>query len=135
MAIPTFDGESLFTKSAVDSPGAATARFQTEHLPGVDGEFVQGHGLGAREIVASGWLESAGATPAAAHAALKTLLRSKQALVDGQTVATYVGTDAHDYDHCILTSYELRDVAQALAAGGSFRAVVPVEATLRQVAP
>ena len=135
MANPTFDGESLFSKAATDTPGSIAARLQTETMPGVDGEFVQGHGTASREIIATGWLEASGATPAAAHAVLKALLRSKQALVDGQTVATYVGTDAHDYDHCILLAYEPQDKARTSAGGGSFRAVVPVEAVLRQVAP
>ncbi len=135
MAIPTFNGEPLFSKAAADSPGGAVARIQTETMPGVDGEFVQGHGTAAREIVATGWLEASGATPAAAHAALKTLLRANQALVDGQTVATYAGTDAHDYDNCVLVSYEPQDEARTSAGGGSFQAVIPAEAVIRQVVP
>ncbi len=135
MAIPTFDNQPLFSKAAADAPGSISARVQLETMPGVDGQFLQGHGTGGRQIVATGWLEAAGATPAAAHAALKSALRARQSLVDGQTVATYVGTDSHGYDHCLLLSYEPQDRARTSAGGGSYRAVVPVEAVLRQLVP
>lgn len=135
MAIPTFNGQSLFSKAAADLPGAIKVRVHTETMPGVDGEFVQPHGTGARQIAATGWLEGSGATPAAAHQALKTAIRTAQALADGQTVATYVGTDGHSYETCLLVSYEPQAEAQTSAGGGSYRAVVPVEATLRQVVP
>ncbi len=135
MAIPTFNGESLFSRAAADFPGAISVRTYAETLPGVDGEFVQPHGTGARQITATGWLEAAGETPAAAHQALKAAVRARQALADGQTVATYVGTDGHSYENCILISYEPQDRAQASAGGGSYRALAPIEAVLRQVVP
>lgn len=78
MAIPTFNGQSLFSKAAADLPGAIKVRVHTETMPGVDGEFVQPHGTGARQIAATGWLEGSGATPAAAHQALKTAIRTAQ---------------------------------------------------------
>jgi len=135
MAIPTFNGESLFSRAAADMPGKIDVRVRTETMPGVDGEFVQPHGTGARQITATGWLEGAGATPAVAHQALKAAVRTKQALADGQTVATYVGTDGHSYQKCLLVSYELQAGVRTSAGGGSYRAIVPVEVVLRQVVP
>ena len=135
MGIPTFDGVALFSRSADDCPGSVTARVHTETLPGVDGEFVHPHGSAGREITATGWLEATGATPSGAHLALKALLRARQGLVDGRTVATYVGTDAHGYDDCLLISYAPADAAQTSSGGGGYAAVMPVRAVLRQVAP
>jgi len=135
MAIPTFNGTSLFSKAAADLPGKVAVRLHTETMPGVDGEFVQLHGTGARQITATGWLAGAGATPAAAHQALKDAIRTKHALADGQTVASYVGTDGHSYKNCVLVSYEPQDEAQTSAGDGSYSAVVPIEVTLRQVVP
>jgi len=135
MALPTFNGSPLFSKSASDLPGAVDVRIQTETLPGVDGEYVQPHGNAGRDIIANGWLEASGNTPALAHAALKTLLRARQNAADGATVATYVGTDGHDYDNCLLLSYAPTATVETTAGGGTFRAVVPIRAVFRQVAP
>ena len=110
-------------------------RVRTETLPGVDGEYVQPHGTAGRDITTDGWLEASGNTPALAHAALKTLLRARQDAADGATVATYVGTDGHDYDNCVLISCAPQAAVETTAGGGTFRAVVPVKAVFRQVAP
>jgi len=135
MAIPTFNGQELFSRGAAETPGPVAVRIRTETMPGVDGEFLQGHGTGGREIRASGWLEATAATPAAAAAAVKALLRARQGMADGQTLAAYAGADGHEYPHCVLVSYEAAAEVRTCAAGGAFAAAVPAEAVLRQVAP
>ena len=135
MAQPTFNGTALTTAAAIDQPGVPQPRVYTETMPGVDGEYAQPHGRGARMISVSGVLEANGDTAAAAHTALKTAVRSRMDLADGQTVATYIGTDGHNYTNCILISYEMAGPAAVWDAGATWTAQCRVTALLRQLTP
>ena len=107
MAIPTFNSTALFDAAASDMPGQPQARMYIDRMPGANGEYVQPHGKGGRDIFARGLLQGTDASSAAtAHAAFKTALRTKQALADGSTVGNYVGTDATTYGDCVLLSYD-----------------------------
>ena len=133
MSIPTFDASELVTKAARDVPGGIAPRHHAETMPGLDGRFVQPHGTAGRQIAVNGALQATGETPAAAHQALKVALRAKQALVDGQTVADYVGTDGHTYSNCILLSYEPRGQTIVSSAGPPYTATVFVVAGVAQL--
>jgi len=135
MPTPTFNGSALCTAGARDAPGGPEPRIHAETMPGLDGRFVQPHGRGARRIAVRGVLQAAGSTPAAAHQNLKAALRARQALVDGATVATYVGTDGHSYAHCMLTAYEPAGEASISPAGPPYTATLPVTATVAQLTP
>ncbi len=131
MSIPTFSETALFDEAARDQPGPVEARIETQHMPGVDGQFAVCHGRSGRQIVATGRLAATGSTPAEAHQALKTALRSRQELADGQTVADYVGTDAATYRYCLLRSYEMTGPVEisrlsesAVLAGAPCRAIL-----------
>ena len=132
MSNPTFDSEALCGRGAVDIPGTPAARVYIESMPGVDGQFVQIHGRGGRRIAVRGELTASDATPAAAHVALKALIRQRQELVG--TIAPYVGTDGHTYDDCVLMSYR-PGPARITGSGGSYTAVVPVHAEIHQASP
>ena len=135
MSIPTFNGTPLCSAAAAETVGSPQVRLQIESLPGVDGQFVQTHGHGARKIEVRGVLTALGATPAGAHQNLKALLRAKQALADGATVATYVGTDAAAYANCVLTSYEPTAPVHVCPSGSQYKALLHVTAELRQLTP
>jgi hypothetical protein len=135
MSIPTFNGTALCSAAAVETVGSPQVRLQMESLPGVDGQYVQTHGQGGRTIEVRGVLTAAGAAPAAAHENLKALLRARQALADGATVATYVGTDAATYANCVLTSYEPAAPVHVSHSGDSYEALLHVTAQLRQLTP
>ena len=135
MSIPTFYSTALVTRAARDMPRCPQVRLRAETLPGVNGQYVQLHGTGGREIVVRGVLEADGATPALAHQDLKASLRSKQALADGARVADYIGADGATYAHCVLTSYEAVGEVQVSPAESGYRALLFVEAKIRQLTP
>ncbi|MCE5325322.1 MAG: hypothetical protein LLG01_02795 [Planctomycetaceae bacterium] len=136
MSAPTFNNQPLCTHAAKESLGAAAVRVYAETMPGLDGEFIQCHGRGGRDIQVTGVLEMAGATPQAAHQALKHALRDLQALADGMTVATYVGADGCEYDDCIMRAYAPAEAIQVCSNPGGFhRALVCIEATIHQARP
>ena len=132
MSNPTFDFQTLCDRGAVDIPGTPAARVYIESMPGVDGQFVQTHGRGGRRIAVRGELTASDATPAAAHAALKALIRQRQQMVG--TIALYVGTDGHTYYDCVLMSYR-PGPTRITASAGSYTAVVPVRAEVHQASP
>ncbi|MFP4354066.1 MAG: hypothetical protein ACLFUJ_02995 [Phycisphaerae bacterium] len=109
MSIPTFAGMPLFDEAAGDRPASAEIRIQTQHMPGVDGEFVLRCGTGGRDIQATGRISVTGATAIEAHQALKASLGEKQQAVNGRTVASYVGTDGVEYPWCMVRSLEMTD--------------------------
>ncbi len=100
MSIPTFNGTSLCSAAAEETIHSPEVRLRIETMPGLDGEFVQTHGHGGRDIEVRGVLSAAGSTPAEAHQNLKALMLARHNLADGATVATYIGTDAASYDNC-----------------------------------
>jgi len=135
MSIPTFNGVSLCSAAAAETLHAPEVRLRIESLPGVDGQYVQTHGRGGRTIEVRGVLTAAGATPAGAHQNLKALLRAKQALADGATVASYVGTDAAAYGNCVLTSYLPAAPVHVAPSGANYEALLHVTAQLHQLTP
>ena len=135
MPIPTFNGVELASGAVRDLPGCPAVRMLAETLPGIDGQFVQTHGKGAREIVVRGVLSTGGGTPAAAHQTLKLALRDKQTLADGATVATYVGTDGAQYTNCVLTAYEPAGEVQLASGGSGSQAALPVEIHIVHLTP
>ena len=135
MSIPTFNAVALCSAAAVETLGAVDLRLDVDTMPGVDGEYVQFHGRGGRTIEVRGVLSATGATPAAAHQALKALLAQKQALADAATVATYVGTDSASHTNCLLQTYQPTDAVAVNPESGAYRALQHVTATLRQLAP
>ncbi len=135
MSMPTFDDAILVSRAGRDAPGPPRVRARMEDMPGVNGRYVQPLGTAGRAITASGVLVAAGATPAEAHQALKSLLRGKQSLADGVTVGVYVGTDGVAYQHCMLTSYEATGPFHVSPSESDYQALVSVEARVEQLAP
>jgi hypothetical protein len=134
MSLPTFDDTALFDEAARDRPGPVEARIETQHMPGVDGQFAVCHGQSGRQIEAGGRLAATGSTPAEAHQALKAALRTRQLLADGQTVADYVGTDASTYPNCLLQSYEMTGPVEiSRLSESTVLAGAPCRAILRQL--
>ena len=133
MSNPQFNGTELVTKAGRDLPSSVAARYYAETMPGLDGLFVQPHGAAGRRIAIHGVLQASGESPAAAHQALKGLLRARQELVDGRTVATYVGSDGHDYANCMLVSYEPAGEVIVSSAGSSYTATIRVTAMVIQL--
>ena len=135
MAVASFNQTELFTHAGRDRPGEPAPRVYAETMPGLDGLFVQPHGTGGRRIAVAGVLQGSGSTPAAAHEDLKVALRAKQALVDGATVATYVGTDGHSYANCMLIGYEPAGEVSVSPAGPPYTATLLVKATVLELTP
>ncbi len=133
MSNPQFNGTELVTRAGRDLPGGVAARYYAETMPGVDGLFVQTHGTAGRRIAVRGILQASGETPSAAHQALKTLLRARQALADGRTVASYVGSDGHSYSNCMLVSYEPAGEVVVSSAGPLYTATMLVAAVVLQL--
>ncbi|KPK82796.1 MAG: hypothetical protein AMJ81_09295 [Phycisphaerae bacterium SM23_33] len=125
----------MLTQAGRDAPGGVSPRYYAETMPRLDGQFVQNHGRGARRIALRGVLRASADSPALAHQNLKTALRTKQALVDGQTVATYVGTDGHSYANCMLISYEPGGEVHVCPAGPPYTATLFVTASVLQLTP
>ncbi len=135
MSIPTFNATALVSGAARDLPGSPEVRLHAEMLPGVNGRYVQRHGTGGRKITVRGVLEASGADPATAHQNLKTSLRAKQNLANGNTLASYVGTDGQTYTNCMLTEYKATADVQVSPAASGHRALVFVEATILELTP
>lgn len=133
MSLPTFNSTALFTHAASEGVGSPRPRLYLERMPGVDGRFVQLHGIGGRTIRAMGILKASAASAALAHKAVKDLLRAKQALVDGRTLATYVGTDTTSYSNCVLRSFEPADWVQTAPDGTNFTATLRAAAVIMQL--
>ena len=135
MANPTFDGTALTTDAAAERIGAPAARVYVETMPNATGEFVQTGACGGRDISVTGLYEG---TPAAtildAHAALKGALRAVQAKVGGP-VRTYIGADGWPYAACVLTSYQPAGALRYVRVAGNYRAVVRVQAVVRDLNP
>ncbi len=135
MSTPTFNSTLLVSRAGRDLPGSPDVRIRTETLPGVDGQFVQPHGTVGRKIIVRGVLETTGESPDLAHQALKAALRTKQELADGDTVATYVGTDGQSYQNCMLTSYEPVGEVHVTPGDSNYRAIVFIEARILHMTP
>ena len=135
MAIPTFNSIALCSAAARDEPGAIDTRCHVDTMPGIDGEFVQLGGSGGRDIRVSGMLEATGDTPAESNQSLKAAIRGRQALADGSTLASYVGTDGATYDFCILKSYRATGSVQVCKKGQGYAATVAMEALIRDLSP
>ena len=135
MASPTFNSVSLCSAAGADAPASPRPRVYFETLPGVDGEYVQAHGRAGRQIQLRGVLAAEAATPELACAALKALLRARQDLADGSTVATYVGADGTSYANCLLLSYGPEGIVAASPRSGGYRAVLRIQAVIRQLTP
>jgi hypothetical protein len=132
MSNPTFNSISLCDRSAVETPDSPEARVYLENLPGVNGNFVQLHGRGGRKILVSGELTATGASPAAAHQALKILIRQRQQLVG--TSGGYVGTDGLACVDCVLMSYRPR-ASRTQSNGQDYTASAPITVEIHQAAP
>ena len=135
MSIPTFNSVALCSTAARDEPGPIDVRSQLETMPGTDGQFVQCHGKGGRDIRVTGILEGSGDTPAESNQALKAAMRAIQALADGATVATYVGTDGGGYSFCILTAYRAAGPVQVRKDTTGYTAMMAIEAVIRNLTP
>ena len=135
MSIPTFNGTDLVTRAERDIPASPELKARFESLPGMDGQYVQPHGVGTRQIVVEGILEASGAQEDQAHQGLKSALTAKQQLADGATVAAYVGTDNTTYSNCVLVAYLATDSVQIAKSQDGFCALVPVQARILQLAP
>ena len=135
MSIPTFNSQALVSRAARDMPACPRVRIHAETMPGIDGLYVQPHGSAQREITVRGILEAQGESAVLAHQQLKRYLRDKQAMADGKTVSTYVGTDATQYPHCMLQTYEASDKIRVSPGESTFEAFVPIEANILQLAP
>lgn len=133
MPIPKFNDIDLGSAAGRDLPGSPEVRCHSETLPGVDGRYVQPAGRGGRRIAVQAVLQADGATAAEAHTNLKSALRTRQALADGGTIATYVGADGHSYTHCMLLSYRATGPVSVRADGASWRASAPVAAVALQL--
>ena len=135
MAIPTFAGTALVSAAAQEVLGPPDVRLHMETMPGVDGLYVQGHGVGGRKIAVVGVLAETSTTAALAHEDLKAALRMKQSLCDGRTVASYVGTDGAAYPNCLVIDYQPKGASHVEDNGdGTFTARVFVNTTLQQLA-
>ena len=135
MSNPTFNSVTLCSSAAADAPASPKPRLYIETLPGVDGEYVQAHGHAGRQIQVRGVLACQAASAALAQQGLKVLLRARQELADGATMSTYVGVDGASYANCVLLSYQASGGVSVSPSRGSFRAVVRIEAVLRQLTP
>lgn len=136
MANPRFAGVELVSAAGQETVGPPQVRARTETMPGVDGLFVQPHGVGGRTIAVHGVLEAAAATAAGAHAALQAALRARQTLCDGRTVAGYVGPDGATYGNCLVLEYEPEGFSHVESNGdGTFTARAFIKAALRQLVP
>jgi len=132
MSNPTFDSQTLCHRSAVEIPSAPAARIHVESMPGVDGDFVQLHGSGGRRIRLQGEITASGATPSAAHQALKAVIYQRQQLIG--RVATYFGTDGQSHGDCVLMSYQPQ-AARVAANEQDYTASAPITAEIYEAAP
>jgi len=136
MAEALFNSISLFDEACRERIEQPEARFHSESMPGIDGQFVQLFGNGARKIIVEGLLIGEGATAIEAGQALKTTIRQKQQMVSAWFLADYVGTDQAVYQGCLLTQFQLAgDVQIETLAGDSFRAFAEGRAEIIQFAP
>lgn len=137
MSTPTFNGTELTSAAEHEIIGGPEVRYHAEAMPGLDGRFVQTHGTGGQTIIVRGLLKStsAQATAALAHSTVKTLLRTKQGLADGSTVASYVGTDGTTYTNCMVLSYEPAGTVQIVKGGSNYRGYIRVEARILHLTP
>ncbi|HOD83844.1 MAG: hypothetical protein BWX88_01117 [Planctomycetes bacterium ADurb.Bin126] len=135
MASPMFNSVALCSAAGADAPASPRPRVYFETLPGVDGEYVQAHGRAGRQVQVRGVLAAQAATPDLACAALKTLLRARQELADGATVAAYVGADGTAYSNCLLLSYGPAGLMSVSPRPTGYRAVLRVQALVRQLTP
>ena len=133
---PTFNSTALCTSAARDEVLCPDVRIHARTMPGVDGQFIQDHGYGGRDIRVTGVLEGADDTPAESDQALKSAVRTIQSLADGSTIATYVGTDGHSYDYCVLIDYRIvESVGIRKNAGGGYTSAVLIQALIRHLRP
>ena len=135
MSIPTFNSVALCSAAARDEPGPIDIRAQLETMPGADGQFVQCHGNGGRDIRVTGILEGSGDTPAESNQTLKAAMRTIQVLADGATVATYVGTDGSSYSFCVLTAYRAAGPVHVRKDVAGYTAIIPIGAVIRHLTP
>ena len=141
MANPTWtaaDGvtiTTLITAAPRERIGGQAPRVYMESLPGVSGEFAQGHGYSGRDLIATGMLQSATqATAALASAQLKTYIRARQALATGTEVGTFTGEDAHAYTNCVFLGYDPGPI-MVNRRGSAYFAYANVAARIRQLVP
>ena len=135
MATPTFNGTDLTTDAEKNVIGPRQARIFIETIPGANGTYMQGHGTGARPLGASGLLSATGASGTLARNALMTAFRAKEALIDGVTIAAFVGTDGNSYSNCVLQTYNQTSPITIATDPAGFKAFMGVSATLIQLVP
>ena len=136
MAEALFDSVSLFDEACRERIAQPEARFHSESMPGIDGQFVQLFGWGARKIIVEGLLTAQGSTAAEAGQTLKAAIRQKQMMVSAWFLSDYVGTDQAVYHGCLLKQFMLAgDVQIETLAGDSFRAFAEAKAEIIQFAP
>ncbi len=136
MAEALFNSISLFDEACRERIEQPEARFHAESMPGIDGQFVQLFGWGARKIIAEGLMTAQGTTAIEAAQALKAAIRQKQTMVSAWFLAEYVGTDQAVYQGCLLTQFRAAsDVQIEKLASDSFRAFVQARAEIIQFAP
>ena len=105
MATPTFAGEDLTTKAEKMQPACPQARLAYDTLPGVDGEYVQAHGLTGRAFRITGIMES---TECVTRALALSTLRETITILQNSYVGTYdnfVDGDGVPWDDAVLESF------------------------------
>lgn len=128
-AKPTFNLCELATRGYYDIPQSPRARIAVENVPGVNGDFVQVHGSGGREIEVHGQMAIQGNTADLAHSLCKLAIRSCQNLVG--TTGIYVGCDGVGYSNCSLMSYTASRCT-VVKDGQKFLGVCSIEAKVHQ---
>ena len=127
---------NLFSEAIAERIEEPDARFSSESMPGIDGQFVQLFGRGARKIIVEGLLTAFGSSAADASKELKVVIRQRQDMVSGWTLGDYVGADLVTYSGCLLKGFHPTEAIQIeTLATDSFRAYVSARAEIIQFAP
>ena len=133
---PTFAAIALCTTSQRQTDGPVSVRALMEHVPGVDGQFVQPHGHGGRNIDVAGVLHTtAEADRATALATARDELRTKEGLADGATVGDYIDTAGVTISNCILMSYAPMGPIEIVPDSTNFKGIIRIRAVIRELNP
>ncbi|MCE5277202.1 MAG: hypothetical protein ABFD92_16865 [Planctomycetaceae bacterium] len=107
MAIPKFNNVELVTHGAQELLGAAEPRLVLEHMPGLDGQFVQPHGRSGRDIIVTGVVAGGvNIDVDIAMAMFRTSMETLNDLADGRTVAGYHSANNTPFTNCVVKRVE-----------------------------
>jgi len=134
--IPTFNSVALFTKAPQHRSSSPRPRIYFETMPGLDGEYAQTHGHAGRQHRLTGVLEgAAGNTRAKALENFHSALSICEALVDGDTVATFADLDGGETTNCIMLSYNHVGGIYTRTSGENYVCGGRCVCALRELAP